>query len=280
MKIKLIKLFSVFSFLLITFITLTSSNVYAASSNYHLATSFTFSSDMNIEKGFEYIKPYILYDSSYKAYLYDYEFNVTNVSGNSYKFTGHYPDGSYFSITSTIKIIDDASGTYVESELTRGEYRQSIYVTNLKSGKTTSDCLLECWRNRWVNIKEPTYSIQTGSSPNGAIYNNLTTFTSGANEDYVLHYYAIYNPDNYQESTNPADDIISLPSGDEDNNSQENTSSSNNEDKTNNQNNDSQQTQQKDPVLIILIVIGGIILLVLGYMLYKVIRMVLSWLDE
>ncbi len=285
MKIKLIKILSIFSFLLMTIFILSSSSVYAASSSYHLATYFTFSSDMNIEKGFEYIKPYILYDSSYNACYLDYEFTATHVEDNQYKYTGYYPDGTYFSISTFIKIIDDASGTYVEAQYTKGEYRQSIYVTDLKDGKTTSDCLMECWRNRWMNIKEPTYSIDTGSSPTGNIYNRATSFTTGAGDDYTLLYYAIYNPAKNEETTTPPDDEIQIPPGNiGDNSTQEGDSSSDNEgDSSNNKDDDSTQSPQaeeKDPVLIILIIIGGIILLVLGYMLYKVIRSLLSWLNE
>lgn len=291
MKKLIFKIFTLATFLIMTVITFASSNVYAASSQYQIASYFTFSSDMSITKGFELIKPYILYNSSNYLSGFDYEFEAIPLGNGRYNFKGTYPDGVTYSITTTIQIIDDASGTYVEAQLTRPEYRQVIYVTDLKDGKTTSDCLMECWRNRWMNIKEPTYTVETGATPGESIYNRMTSFTTGAGEDKTLIYNAFYNPSKYQESITPSEDEIYIPPGstDDDNNQGEvttppdddNSSGDNSNDDSNNGSNQQQpQAQEKDPVLIFLIVLGGVLLIVVGYMIYKVIRMVLRWLDE
>lgn len=291
MKKLIFKIFTLATFLIVTIIIASTSNVYAATSNYQLATYFTFSSDMSITKGFELIKPYILYDSSYNAVIRDYEFEAIPKGDGWFNYVGKYPDGQTFSISTKVKVIDSECGTFVEAQLAKNEYRQSIYVTNLKPGKTTSDCLMECWREKWFNVREPSYSIDTGYAPGGNIYNRMTSFVTGAGEEKTLCYYAIYDVDKYEDTTTPSEDEIYIPpDNNNDNNNQgevttppddDNSSGDNSNDDSNNGSNQQQpQTQEKDPVLIFLIVLGGVLLIVVGYMIYKVIRMVLRWLDE
>ena len=293
MKKRIIKILSIFSLFILGIVTIINNKVFAATSNYQIASYITFTLDMDVEKGFDLIKPYILYDSSNNLSTRDYEFKATALGDDWYKYTGTYPDGQAFSIQTKINRIESNCGTYVEAELTRTAYRQSIYVTNLKSGKKTSDCLLEAWKDRWMNIKYPSYSVETGNSPKGNIYTNVTTFTSGAAVDCMLCYYAIYDTEINSDVTVPLPETIPLPDSDSNNTQDQNntantedTSSSNNTNDDKNQNKDdndstnNDNTKEKDPVLIVLICIGIILGIVLIYIIYKIIRMLLSWLNE
>lgn len=68
-------------------------------------------------------------------------------------------------------------------------YRQSIYVKGLKENKTANDCLHECWQNRFVTIKDPTYVVSTETT--SRIYNHMTTFTISTGEVKNLQYFAM-----------------------------------------------------------------------------------------
>ena len=61
MKKSIIKILSLFTFLLSTIFLISTPSVHAASSSYSTAHSFTFSSDMDIDEGLDLIKPFILY---------------------------------------------------------------------------------------------------------------------------------------------------------------------------------------------------------------------------
>ena len=201
MKKTIFKIVSLFTFLFACLFTLSTSKVYAATSSYDLATYFTFSSDMDIDEGFDLIKPFILYYDGNPC-TSDYTFNYESLGNNRYRYTGTYPDGSNYSIQTTIQIIDNASGTYVEAENAE-PYRQSIYVKSLNEGKTTNDCLMECWKNRWVNVTYPTYSIQ--DTPTMNIYTHMTSFVSGAGETHTLQYYAVIENVNYTPDEDQSD---------------------------------------------------------------------------
>ena len=184
MKLKL-KIITFISILFISLFFLTSKTY--ASSNYSIATQFTLSSDMNIEEGFTLIKPYILYENDTIS-TKDYTFQVTPEGENRYHYSGTYPDGSTFSVHASIRIKENASGTYVEA-LKIEPYRQSIYVKGLKENKTANDCLLECWQNRFITIKDPTYVVSTETT--SRIYNHMTSFTISTGEVKNLQYFAM-----------------------------------------------------------------------------------------
>ena len=214
MKKLILKLTSIFTLLLVSIFCI-STKTYAASSSYSIAPSFTFSSDMDIDEGLDLIKPFILYYDGQPS-TSNYTFNYEKLDGTWYRFYGTYPDGSPFSVQTGISIIEDASGTYVSALMTQNYYRQSIYVKDLKQGKTTNDCLLECWRNRFVSIKEPTYSVF--DEPTQNIYPHMTSFESMAGT-YNLMYYAVIENVNYTPDENPEDNA---------NNTTDNSGSNNN----------------------------------------------------
>ncbi len=183
LKLKII----IFISILFTCLFFLTPKTYAAS-NYSIATQFTFSSDMNIEEGFTLIKPYILYENDTIS-TKDYTFQATSEGENRYHYSGTYPDGSTFSIHASIKVLEKTSGTYVEA-LKIEPYRQSIYIKGLKENKTANDCLLECWQNRFVTIKDPTYVVSTETT--SRIYNHMTSFTISTGEvvKYIFETYA------------------------------------------------------------------------------------------
>ena len=319
MKKLILKLTSIFTLLLVSIFCF-SSKTYAATTSYDLATYFTFSSDMDIDEGFDLIKPFILYYDGNPC-TSDYTFNYESLGNNRYRYTGTYPDGSNYSIQTTIQIIDNASGTYVEAENAE-PYRQSIYVKSLNEGKTTNDCLMECWKNRWVNVTYLTYSIK--DTPTMNIYNHMTSFVSGAGETHTLQYYAVienvnYTPDEDQSDnatnndttpggssggnsssgdTSTNDPSLDDPivddntSDDEGNNSSSNSnssndtdndSSSNNNQSSNNQNqdkDDSNTTNEKDPLLIALYCAGAVLGIVIIFLIYKILKYLISWLKR
>ena len=233
MKKSIIKILSLFTFLLSTIFLISTPSVHAASSSYSTAHSFTFSSDMDIDEGLDLIKPFILYQDGQPSTL-NYTFNYERLDNGWYRFYGTYPDGTTFSVQTGISIIDNASGTYVSALMTQDYYRQSIYVKELKEGKTTNDCLLECWRNRFVSIKEPTYSVY--DQPTQNIYPRMTSFESMAGT-FNLMYYAVIENVNYTPDENPEDNA---------NNTTDNTGSNNNNNSNNNPTNPGDDLNNND----------------------------------
>ena len=253
-----------------------------AASNYSIATQFTFSSDMNIEEGFNLIKPYILYENDTIS-TKDYTFTAISERENRYHYSGTYPDGSTFSIHASIKILEKTSGTYVEA-LKLEPYRQSIYIKGLKENKTANDCLLECWQNRFVTIKDPTYVVSTETT--SRIYNHMTSFTISTGEVKNLQYFAMvetkelpsedlgfpkedYNISKPSNPTLPDDEEKEKPNPTEQPNDTTNTPP------------DSEQTNQgTDPFLAALICLGVLLGLVLIYLIYKGIKAIRKWLKK
>ena len=135
MKKYIFKILSIFTLLLTSIFVISSPKVSAASSNYttgyHIATQFTFTSDIDIEDGFYTIQQEIVF---YNGRPCDdqYEFIATkyNDSG-AYKYSGTYPDGKNFSIIATPRVIESNTGSYIEAELPEA-WGQIIYVTDLK----------------------------------------------------------------------------------------------------------------------------------------------------
>ena len=264
MKTKILKLSSLLLALISLFI-LSITNAYAASSTYEIATYFTFSSDMDIDEGFRLIKPFILYEDGQPCTA-NYTFNATSNGNNSYTYSGVYPDGSTYRITAYIRVMEDASGTYVEALLTEPYFRQSIYVKDLNQGKATNNCLEECWNSRFVCIKDPTYSVF--DEPTQNIYPHMTSFENAAGTHNLLYYAVIenvnYTPDETPDDNNntqlPDDNNTNDPSLDDpiipdDGNNNEtppstddNNSNNDNTDKgdnnTNNGNNNENNNQQ------------------------------------
>ena len=313
MKTKILKLSSLLLAIISLFL-LSITNAYAASS-YDIASSITFSSDMNIDEGFDLIKPFMLYQNGQPC-TSNYTFNYESLGNNRYQYTGTYPDGSTFSRQVSIYIIDDASGTYVSALMTQNYYRQSIYVKDLKQGKTVNDCLLECWRDRFVCIKEPSYSVF--DQPTQNIYPVMTSFENAAGT-HQLMYYAIIENVNYTPDENPDDNANDVggsgsntnqptdePSlddpiipddgtgdGNENNNPpQTGEDNNNNDNQNNNNNNDNQQPNQQpqDPsdntnvkddsskIKTILIVTGSVVGIGLIYLLYVAFKAIVVWL--
>ena len=239
MKKSIIKILSLFTFLLSTIFLISTPSVEAASSSYSVAHSFTFSSNMDIDEGLDLIKPFILYQDGQPS-TSNFTFNYEKGDGNWYRFYGTYPDGSNYSIHTAISIIDNASGTYVSAMMTQNYYRQSIYVKELNEGKTTNDCLLECWRDKFVSIKEPTYSVI--DEPTQNIYPHMTSFESAAGT-YNLMYYAVIENVNYTPDENPEDNA---------NNNTDNSDNTNNpinpgDDLNNNDNQNNGENENQDP---------------------------------
>lgn len=314
MKSKILKLSSLLLAVISLFL-LSITNAYAASS-YDIASSITFSSDMNIDEGFDLIKPFMLYQNGQPC-TSNYTFNYESLGNNRYQYTGTYPDGSTFSRQVSIYIIDDASGTYVSALMTQNYFRQSIYVKDLKQGKTVNDCLLECWRDRFVCIKEPSYSVF--DQPTQNIYPVMTSFENAAGTHQLI-YYAIIENVNYTPDENPDDNANDVggsgsntnqptddPSlddpiipddgtsdGNENNNPPQTGEENNNNNQNNNNNNDNQQPNQQpqDPsdntnvkddsskIKTILIVTGSVVGIGLIYLLYVAFKAIVVWLKR
>lgn len=317
MKTKILKLSSILlAFISLFLLSITSE---AASTHYDIATYFTFSSNMDIDEGFDLIKPFILYYDDNPSTA-DYTFNYELVSGNQYRFSGTYPDGSNYSIYTTIRIKDNASGTYIEALKTE-PYRQSIYIKNLNEGKSTNDCLMECWKNRFVCIKDPTYNIQ--DTPTMNIYTHMTTIENAAGT-HQMQYYAVIENVNYTPDEDPSDNATNnntTPGGsgsttnpDDSGNTNQPTDDpsldepiipdygdteddptpplddNDNNEQPNNPNDDNQQPQNPtdnndknddtNKIKTILIVTGSIVGIGLIYLLYMVIRAVIVWLKR
>ena len=313
MKTKILKLSSLLLAVISLFL-LSITNAYAASS-YDIASSITFSSDMNIDEGFDLIKPFMLYQNGQPC-TSNYTFNYESLGNNRYQYTGTYPDGSTFSRQVSIYIINDAAGTYVSALMTQNYYRQSIYVKDLKQGKTVNDCLLECWRNRFVCIQEPSYSVF--DKPTQNIYPVMTSFENMAGTHHLM-YYAIIENVNYTPDENPDDNANNLggsgsnnnnnptddPSLDEpiipddgtnDNGNQnppqtgEDNNNQNNNNNNNDNNNQPPNQQPQDPsdntgvkddsakIKTILIVTGSVVGIGLIYLIYLAFKAVIVWL--
>ena len=312
MKKYIFKILSIFTLLLTSIFVISSPKVSAASSNYttgyHIATQFTFTSDIDIEDGFYTIQQEILF---YNGRPCDdqYEFIATkyNDSG-AYKYSGTYPDGKNFSIIATPRVIESNTGSYIEAELPEA-WGQIIYVTDLKEGKTINDCLLEAWRSKWVCITEPTYEIEDNLYGISEIH--TTTFENAAGT-YNLNYRAlsIVESDDTDEPTvdNPTngDNTPQLPGEsdnnqggsvednnpstpetpdesnktEDNNNTNQNDNNNSNNNQSSNNNNKEEPKEQTDPFVIALIVIGGTLGFFLLYLLFKFIKMVLSWLKR
>lgn len=267
LKLKIITFISV----LFTCLFFLTPKTYAAS-NYSIATQFTFSSDMNIEEGFTLIKPYILYENDTIS-TKDYTFQAIKEEGNNrYHYTGTYPDGSAFSIHASIQILEKTSGTYVEA-LKLEPYRQSIYIKGLKENKTANDCLLECWQNRFVTIKDPTYLVSTETTTR--IYNHLTTFTISTGEVKQLQYFAMV-----EKQDTPSEDL-GFPKED---NLNKPTLSDKEEDNQNpdhiEENPPTEEPKGKDLFLIALICLGVLLGLILIYLIYKGSKVLKAWLKK
>ena len=277
LKLKII----IFISILFTCLFFLTPKTYAAS-NYSIATQFTFSSDMNIEEGFTLIKPYILYENDTIS-TKGYTFYAVSEGDKRYHYSGTYPDGSTFSIHASIKILEKTSGTYVEA-LKLEPYRQSIYVKGLKENKTANDCLLECWQNRFVTIKDPTYVVSTETTTR--IYNHMTSFTISTGETKNLQYFAMV-----ETKELPSEDLgfpkedsnISKPSTptQPDEEDKENHNPPEKPDDTNNTPTEPEQTNQgSDPFLAALICLGVLLGLVLIYLIYKGIKVLKKWLKK
>lgn len=239
MKKSIIKILSLFTFLFASIFLISTPSVEAASSSYSIAPSFTFSSDMDIDEGLDLIKPFILYQDGQPSRS-NYTFNYEKLDGTWYRFYGTYPDGTTFSVQTGISIIEDASGTYVSAMMTQNYYRQSIYVKELKEGKTTNDCLLECWKDKFISIKEPSYSVF--DEPTQNIYPHMTSFESAAGT-FNLMYYAVIENVNYTPDENPEDNA---------NNNTDNSDNTNNpinpgDDLNNNDNQNNGENENQDP---------------------------------
>ena len=305
MKKSIIKILSLFTFLFASIFLISTPSVEAASSSYSIAPSFTFSSDMDIDEGLDLIKPFILYQDGQPS-TSNFTFNYEKGDGNWYRFYGTYPDGSNYSIHTAISIIDNASGTYVSAMMTQNYYRQSIYVKELNEGKTTNDCLLECWRDKFVSIKEPTYSVI--DEPTQNIYPHMTSFESAAGT-YNLMYYAVIENVNYTPDENPEDNANNTtdnsgsnnnptnPGDDLGNNDNQNNGENNNQDPSddlskpgssnNNKPNENdpptdnqtpEEEREYDALDITLIVCGTALGIFLIYLIFKMIKGLVLWL--
>ena len=315
MKKYIFKILSIFTLLLTSIFVISSPKVSAASSNYttgyHIATQFTFTSDIDIEDGFYTIQQEILF---YNGRPCDdqYEFIATKYNDNgAYKYSGTYPDGKNFSIIATPRVIESNTGSYIEAELPEA-WGQIIYVFDLKEGKTINDCLLEAWRSKWVCITEPTYEIEDNLYGISEIH--TTTFENAAGS-YNLNYRALSvveyddtdeptvdNPingdntpqlpgesENNQGGSVEDDNNPSTPEAPDESNKTEDNNNTNQNDNNNNNSNNNQSSnnnnkeepkEQTDPFVIALIVIGGTLGFFLLYLLFKFIKMVLSWLKR
>lgn len=315
MKRNLLKILSLFTMLFVTIFAITT-KASAASTHYAIAANFTFSSDMDVDEGFDLIKPFILYYDDAPS-TNSYTFNYEQVKDTQYRFSGTYPDGNSYSIYASIRINENASGTYVEA-LRIEPYRQSIYIKNLNEGKTTNDCLMECFKSRFVCIKYPTYNIQ--DTPTMNIYTHMTTLENAAGTHHMQYYAVIENvnftpDDDYQDNAtnnnttpggsttnpdtpdvdNPTDDpsldepIIpddgesgsnQTPSTDNNDNQNNNQNGSNNNPSDSNNDNSTDENNSKDPLLIALFCAAGLIGFVLIFLLYKVIKHLVLWLKR
>ena len=269
MKKTILKILSVFSLFLLTII-LINVNTYASTSTYDIATNFIFTTDMNVEEGFELIKPYILIKDGFpSSESFTFDVIPTNAE-NEYTFKGKYPNGETFTAFTYIKKIESKCGSYIEAENIDVHY-QALVAKKLNEDKTLNDCLDEAWRSFWSNIRFPEYKAPV----NGTDTYLESSYMAGNTKEYVLRYVA-------KMASNSSNNGSSNNSG---TNSGTNTGGSNSG--SNNQggtgeggNNNNTNNSKADPVMIVLISVGGVLGLVLLFYLYKLIRMIIKWLKK
>lgn len=265
MKKTILKILSVFSLFLLTII-LINVNTYAASETYDIATNFIFTTDMNVEEGFELIKPYILIKEGLpSSESFTFEVIPMNVE-NEYTFKGKYPNGETFTAVTYIKKIESKCGSYIEAENIDVNY-QALVAKKLNEDKTLNDCLDEAWRSFWTNIRFPEYKAPI----TGTDTYLESSYKAGNTKEFVLRYVAkmASNSSNNGSSNNSGTNTGGSNSG---SNNQGSTGEGENNNNTNN--------SKADPVMIVLISLGGVLGLVLLFYLYELIRMIIKWLKE
>lgn len=269
MKKTILKILSVFPLFLLTII-LINVNTYAASETYDIATNFIFTTDMNVEEGFELIKPYILIKDGFpSSESFTFEVIPMNVE-NEYTFKGKYPNGETFTAVTYIKKIESKCGSYIEAENIDVHY-QALVAKKLNEDKTINDCLDEAWRSFWTNIRFPEYKAPA----NGTDTYLESSYKAGNTKEFVLRYVAkmALNSGNNGSSNNSGTNAGGSNSG---SNSGSNNQGGNTEGGGNNNTNNS----KADPVMIVLISVGAILGLVLLFYLYKLIIMIIKWLKR
>lgn len=264
MKKTILKILSVFSLFLLTII-LANVNTYAATSTYDIATNFIFTTDMNVEEGFELIKPYILIKDGFpSSESFTFDIISTNVE-NEYTFKGKYPNGETFTAFTYIKKIESKCGSYIEAENIDAHY-QALVAKKLNEDKTLNDCLDEAWRSFWTNIRFPEYKAPV----NGTDTYLESSYMAGNTKEYVLRYVA-------KMASNSSNNGSSHNSG---TNTGGNSGSNNQGGTGEGGNNNNTNKSKTDPVMIVLISLGTILGLVLLFYLYKLIRMIIKWLKK
>lgn len=265
MKKTILKILSVFSLFLLTII-LANVNTYAATSTYDIATNFIFTTDMNVEEGFELIKPYILIKDGFpSSESFTFEVIPMNVE-NEYTFKGKYPNGETFTAVTFIKKIESKCGSYIEAENIDVHY-QALVSKKLNEDKNLNDCLDEAWRSFWTNIRFPEYKAPI----TGTDTYLESSYKAGNTKEFVLRYVA-------KMASNSSNNGSSNNSG---TNTGGNNSGSNNQGGTGEgENNNNSNNSKADPVMIVLISVGAILGLVLLFYLYKLIRMIIKWLKR
>lgn len=264
MKKTILKILSVFSLFLLTII-LANVNTYAATSTYDIATNFIFTTDMNVEEGFELIKPYILIKDGFpSSESFTFDVISTNVE-NEYTFKGKYPNGETFTAFTYIKKIESKCGSYIEAENIDAHY-QALVAKKLNEDKTLNDCLDEAWRSFWTNIRFPEYKAPV----NGTDTYLESSYMAGNTKEYVLRYVA-------KMASNSSNNGSSHNSG---TNTGGNSGSNNQGGTGEGGNNNNTNKSKTDPVMIVLISLGTILGLVLLFYLYKLIRMIIKWLKK
>lgn len=272
MKIRIIKFISLFSILFIILFSFTLSN-YASSNAYKITSYFTFTSDMNINEGFKKIESYILLKNG-KPSSDSFTFTYLKMHNNQYSYKETFSDNEAYSIIAFIKIIDSKYGTYVEAESADVDY-QVLVATNLKPGATLNDCLEETWKSRWVNRTDPTWN-----SPNTGTQSYLETpYTTGAGESKTLIYNAKIDTKAYNSKPSETPSNGGSSSGDNNQGSTTDPNENNPEGSGNGQSN-SNNNKKLDPVMIVLITISSIFGLILLFYIYKLIRMLVLWLQR
>lgn len=269
MKKTILKILSVFSLFLLTII-LANVNTYAASETYDIATNFICTTDMNVEEGFELIKPYILIKDGFpSSESFTFEVIPMNVE-NEYTFKGKYPNGEAFTAVTYIKKIESKCGSYIEAENIDVHY-QALVAKKLNEDKTLNDCLDEAWRSFWTNIRFPEYKAPA----NGTDTYLESSYKAGNTQEYVLRYVAkmASNSSNNGSSNNSGTNSGTNTGGSNSgSNNQGGNAEGGNDNKTNN--------SKADPGMIVLISVGGVLGLVLLFYLYKLIRMIIKWLKR
>lgn len=267
MKKTILKILSVFSLFLLTIILVTV-NTFASTSTYDIATNFIFTTDMNVEEGFELIKPYILIKDGFPS-TESFTFDVipTNAE-NEYTFKGKYPNGETFTAFTYIKEIESKCGSYIEAENIDVHY-QALVAKKLNEDKTLNDCLDEAWRSFWTNIRFPEYKAPV----NGTDTYLESSYMAGNTKEFVLRYIA-------KMTSNSSNNGSSNSGG---TNTGGTNSGSNNQGgnaEGDGGGNNSPNNSKADPAMIVLISVGAILGLVLLFYLYKLIRMIIKWLKK